>query len=85
MTSHQNVITMITTPTPTLPIFLTTNLTLVSTLTTLASMQMTPTTFIQNRRPKFLDDAVLENGLDPIEFIKNVRTKKKKKNGKRTM
>ena len=37
---------------------------------------------VENRRPKFLEDSVFEEGLDPVEYIKQVRTKKKGK-GKR--
>ncbi len=34
---------------------------------------------IESRRPRFLEDSLLEDGLDPVEYIKQVRTKKKGK------
>ena len=31
-----------------------------------------------NRNPRFLDESILEDGLDPVEYIKQVRTRQRK-------
>ena len=34
---------------------------------------------LSNRNPRFLDESILEDGLDPVDYIKQVRTRQRKK------